>query len=294
MKRSLTHREDHQFYLFLLPAVAIFTLFVVVPLVMCMGQSFTNYTIGKPLQFVGFKNYLSAFRDPIFQDGFSYTILYTVVTTILLTLLGIVIAIVFSQKCYFSSLQRIVLYFPSCISLMVAGFVWRYLLSSDVDGLVNMLLGLLGLPSVNWLSGATEAKIATLIVGIWVDLGWCGVLFLSYIQAIPQDLYMVAHLEGATQFQQARYITIPLITPAITINLTVMLAQGLKVYELPQALTKGGPMTVTNTITHALLTRGVTEWQFGLASAFGIIIFLMTAVLSFLQIKLTERFEVQQ
>lgn len=291
---TLSHQEDVQYHLFLVPALAVFTLFVIVPLLLCIGQSFTNYSIAEPLRFVGLQNYLSAFRDPIFQDGFSFTLLYTFITTIVLTVLGLILAIVFSKPCHTSGLQRIIMYFPACISLMVAGFAWRYLLSSDAEGLINILLGKIGIEPVYWLSGMTEAKISVILVGIWIDLGWCGVLFLSYIQAIPEDMYEVAHLEGANQIQQAWYITIPMIMPAITINLTVLLAQGLKVYELPQALTRGGPMTETSTITHALLTRGVTEWQFGLASAFGVIILVLTAVLSYLQISLTERLEVKQ
>lgn len=293
MLRTSAQRDSIAYMLFLLPALLVFSVFVIAPLIVCVGESFTDYTIGQPISFVGLSNYISAFKDSIFQAGMGFTLLYTFVTTVVITVLALILAIVFSKPCYTSGIQRVIFYFPSCISLMVAGYAWRYLLASDSEGLVNIILGLVGIDNVCWLSDPTAARFSVFMVAVWMDLGWCGVLFLGYIQSIPEDLYEVARLEGANQFQQAIHITIPMIMPSITINLTVLLAQGLKVYELPQSLTKAGPANATLTITHALLSRGVTEWRFGLASAFGVIILIMTSVLCFLQIRLTERYEVK-
>ena len=119
-------------------------------------------------------------------------------------------------------------------------------------------------------------------------------LFYAYIQAIDPALYEVARLEGANGFQKARYVTVPMIVPAIAVNLTVLLSQGLKVYEIPQSLTKGGPVTATYTMTHAILVRGVTEWKFGEASAIGVLVLIITAVLCLLQIKFMEKGEAEQ
>ena len=281
--------DTAKYLAFLLPAVVLYTTFTIVPLVMCIRNSFTDYSATSTGAFVGLENYIAAFRDPLIVQGFGFTVLYTAVTTLFITLFALALAIVFSRSFYTGGFVRAAFYFPSCVALMAIGYAWRYLLSSDSDGLVNMILNKVGFPSVLWLSDPTAARLAVIIVAIWIDLGWCATLFYAYIQSIPPELYEAARLDGATVFQQSRHITVPMIMPSIVINLTVLLAQGLRVYELPQALTKGGPATATNTITHALLTRGVTEWKFGRASAIGVIILVMTTVLCMIQMKLLER-----
>ncbi len=284
-------RDKIQYQLFLIPAVVLFTVFVMVPLVMCFVYSFTNYTVGKPLEFVGLKNYIAALKDDLVVDSIGFTLLFAVVTTVGITVLALILAIAFTKNCYTGKLQRAVLYFPSCISLMVAGYAWRNLMASGGEGLINRIIMLFGGEAVGWLSSPFWAKMGIFIVALWIDLGWCATLFYAYIQSIDESLYEVALMEGANAFQKAWYVTIPLIWPSVMINLTLLLSQGLKVYEIPQALTTGGPMRTTYTMTHAILVRGITEWEFGIASATGVIIFLMTAVLCAIQLKLGEKKE---
>jgi raffinose/stachyose/melibiose transport system permease protein len=293
---KLRTKDKIIYEMFLLPSVLLFTVFIIIPLIMCVVYSFTDYSIysiGKTMNFTGASNYIKALQDEVVRGSIGFTLIFAGITTVLITVLALVLAILFSVRSYTGSFQRALFYFPSCISLMVSGYAWRLLFSSDVNGLINQVIEWLGGSPIAWLSNSMAARIAVILVAVWVDLGWCAVLFYSYIQSIDPSLDEVAMIEGANPFQKAWYITIPMIAPAITINLTVLLSQGLKVYEIPQALTKGGPVTATYTITHAILVRGVTEWKFGLASAIGVIILIMTAVLSLLQIKISERGEAQ-
>lgn len=285
-------RRDKIIYqLFTLPAVLLFTVFVMAPLALCIIYSFTDYTVGKKMTFVGLKNYFEVFKDDIVVGSISYTIQFAVISTISITVLALILAILFTKESHTGKLQRAMFYFPSCISLMVAGYAWRNLMTSDADGLVNRVLAIFHCGPIQWLSDPFWAKVAIMIVAIWIDLGWCAMLFYAYIQSVDESLYEVAKLDGANAFQKAWYITIPMIRPSIIVNLTLLLSQGLKVYEIPQALTKGGPMTSTYTVTHAILVRGVTEWDFGIASATGVFVFILTTVLCILQLKLTEKKE---
>ncbi len=282
-------RAHLQYQLFILPAFLLFTVFVIAPLVLCIFYSFTDYSVGKAVSFVGLKNFGAVIRDSMVRDSIGFTLVFAVVTTIVITILALVLAILFTKPCYTGKLQRAIFYFPSCISLMVAGYAWRNLLASDKSGLINQIIMRFGGKPIQWLSTPLGAQISVILVAIWIDLGWCATLFFTYIQSIDQDLYEVAILEGANAFQKAWYVTIPMIWPAVVVNLTLLLSQGLKVYEIPQSLTQGGPMKATYTITHAILVRGVTEWDFGTASATGVVIFLITTVLCILQMKLAER-----
>lgn len=282
-------RSDKIIYrLFTLPAVLLFTVFVIAPLVLCVIYSFTDYTVGKAASFVGIKNYIEVFQDEIVLESIGFTLLFAGITTVVITVLALILAILFTRDSYTGKLQRALFYFPSCISLMVAGYAWRNLMASDASGLINRILSVFGLGPVGWLSDPLWAKVGVIIVAVWIDLGWCATLFYAYIQSIDASFYEVARLEGANAFQKARYVTIPMIWPSIVINLMLLLSQGLKVYEIPQSLTKGGPMTSTYTVTHAILVRGVTEWDFGVASATGVLVFLLTTVLCMIQMRLTE------
>ncbi len=282
-------RSDKIIYrLFTLPAVLLFTVFVIAPLILCVIYSFTDYTVGKAASFVGIKNYIEVFQDEIVLESIGFTLLFAGITTVVITVLALILAILFTRDSYTGKLQRALFYFPSCISLMVAGYAWRNLMASDTSGLINRILSVFGLGPVGWLSDPLWAKVGVIIVAVWIDLGWCATLFYAYIQSIDASFYEVARLEGANAFQKARYVTIPMIWPSIVINLMLLLSQGLKVYEIPQSLTKGGPMTSTYTVTHAILVRGVTEWDFGVASATGVLVFLLTTVLCMIQMRLTE------
>ena len=282
-------RTSIQYQLFTLPAVILFTVFVIAPLALCIFYSFTDFTIGKNISFVGIQNYLTVFRDNMVRSSIGFTLIFAAVTTVLITVLALILAIIFTKPCYTGKLHRAIFYFPSCISLMVAGYAWRNLLASDKSGLINRILLFFGGKPMQWLSTPLWAKVSVILVAVWIDLGWCATLFFAYIQSIDNDLYEVAILEGANAFQKAWYVTIPMIWPAVVVNLTLMLSQGLKVYEIPQSLTQGGPMKATYTITHAILVRGVTEWDFGIASATGVVIFIITTILCILQMKLAER-----
>lgn len=289
MKRKRSDKIIYQ--LFTLPAVLLFTVFVMAPLVLCVIYSFTDYTVGKEMTFVGLKNYFEVFKDDIVIGSIGYTLQFAVISTVGITVLALILAILFTKDSHTGKLQRAVFYFPSCISLMVAGYAWRNLMTSDPAGLINQVLAIFHFGPVKWLADPTWAKVGVMIVAIWIDLGWCAMLFYAYIQSVDASLYEVARLDGANAFQKAWYVTIPMIRPSIIVNLTLLLSQGLKVYEVPQALTKGGPMTSTYTITHAILVRGVTEWDFGIASATGVFVFILTTVLCILQLKLTEKKE---
>ncbi|WP_077533642.1 carbohydrate ABC transporter permease [Massiliimalia massiliensis] len=291
MKNRLRNKISYQ--IFMLPAFLLFTVFTVVPLIMCLVYSFTNYSSHREMDFVGLENYIKAFQDELVRNSIGYTLVFTIVTTLGITALSLIVAILFARDSHTGGFQRAVFYFPSCISLMVAGYAWRSFFASDENGLINKIICFFGGNQVGWLSDSTAAQIAVIIVAIWFDLGWCAVLFYAYIQSIDPSLYEVAKLDGANGFQKAWYVTIPMIVPAIAVNLTVLLSQGLKVYEIPQSLTKGGPVTATYTMTHAILVRGVTEWKFGEASAIGVLVLIITAVLCLLQIKFTEKGETE-
>lgn len=174
---------------------------------------------------------------------------------------------------------------------VILGLVWRYILSPLESGVLNSLLASVGLPPVGWLAVDVLAKISVIAVGVWAATGWHAVLYTAYLQSIPQELYEVAKVDGASARQQFFSITLPLLTPAMVVSSFLLMTGGLKVFDLPYTLTNGGPGFATYTITQSIITTGVGQGRYGLASALAVIFTLAVAILSFAQLWLTRLIE---
>jgi raffinose/stachyose/melibiose transport system permease protein len=185
-----------------------------------------------------------------------------------------------------------VFFFPAVPSLAVLGLVWGYILSPLGSGVLNSVLGkLFAVAPIPWLSDATLARGSVIVVAVWCWTGWHAVLYLAYLQSIPGEYYEVATIDGASTLQQFRHITLPLLTPAIVISQFLLMTSGLKVFDLPYTLTRGGPGFATQTITQSIITSGVGQGEYGLASALAVVFTVTVAVLSIGQLLLSRRIE---
>jgi raffinose/stachyose/melibiose transport system permease protein len=219
-------------------------------------------------------------------------VLYTVATTILITLVAIPLAVVLNRKFFARNFVRSVFFFPAIPSLAILGLVWGYILSPLASGAFNSLLeGVFSIGPFPWLSDDTLARASVIGVALWSSAGWHAVIYLAYLQSIPADYYESATVDGSTRRQQFFHITLPLLTPAIAISQFLLLTSGLRVYDLPFTLTKGGPGFSTNTITQSIITNGVAQGRYGLASALSVLFTLSVAVLVVVQLLASRRLE---
>lgn len=158
---------------------------------------------------------------------------------------------------------------------------------------MNSLLGLVGISPVPWLADTWLARLSTVIVSVWGQTGWHAILYLAYIQSIPSDFYEAATIDGASRRQRFFLLTLPLLTPAITVSQMLLLTGGLKVFDLPYTLTKGGPGYATTTISQVIIRRGLGEAKFGEASALAVVFMLMVLIVIVLQLAISRRLERQ-
>jgi len=286
-------KKNLQFELFLIPALFFYTLFIIVPLFQGFGYSVTNLHIKtRATDFVGLKNFIDILGDDIIKNSISFTFMYTLATVVLVTAAAIPLALVFDANSHTKNLQRAIFYFPSCVSALIMGFTWRYLLSSDDGGFVNsIIINVFHGHSVNWLSDPVIAQLSNVLVCIWIASGWNATIYLAYLQSIPHEYYEAAYIDGASYIQRVRHITLPLLAPAMTISVMTLLTGGLKLYELPYALTDGGPMRVTHTFTHAIVVRGITEGNYGRASALAVVLFIIIMVFTYVQVSVMSKRE---
>jgi multiple sugar transport system permease protein/raffinose/stachyose/melibiose transport system permease protein len=282
-----------QFLLFLLPILAIYSLFTIFPLIKAFFLSFTNFNgYSKVYDFVGIKNYVMIFADDAITSAISYTLFFTFAKALLVTVLAIPLAMILDQKFLTRNVHRAIFFFPSIPSGLLLAYIWGFILAPIGSGVLNTILReLFNIGPQPWLADPLLAKLSTIVVATWAVTGWHAVLYLAFLQSIPKDYYEAASIDGANRLQQVRFITLPLLAPAMTISVMLLLTGGLKVFEIPFALTKGGPGFETYSITQVIMLRGITEAQYGLASAMSIVFFLIVLAIAIFQVTVMQRRE---
>lgn len=282
-----------QYLVFLVPILVVYSLFTIYPLLKAFFLSFTNFDgYSKVYDFVGLKNYMRIFADDALLSAISFTLFFTFAKALLVTVLAIPLAMILDRKFLTRNLHRAVFFFPSIPSGLLLAYIWGFILAPIGSGVMNTVLReVFGIGPQPWLADPLLAKLSTVVVATWAITGWHAILYLAFLQSIPKEYYEAAAIDGASRLQQVRHITLPLLAPAMTISVMLLLTGGLKVFEIPFALTKGGPGYETYTITQVIVLRGITETQYGLASAMSIVFFLIVLSIAVFQVTIMQRRE---
>ncbi|WP_227497075.1 carbohydrate ABC transporter permease [Planctomonas psychrotolerans] len=279
--------------LFLVPVIIVFIVLFAIPLVQSIWWSFTDFNgYSAETNFIGLRNYANVFSDPSMLAGLSFTIFFTLGTTILITIFAMPLAVVLNRAFLGRNFVRAIFFFPAIPSVAILGLVWGFILNPLGSGALNSLLSsLAGIGPVPWLSDSTLAQISVIVVGVWTSTGWHSILYLAFLQSIPSDYYEVARIDGASAIQRFFYITLPLLMPAMTVSWLLLMTGGLKVYDLPFTLTRGGPGYSTFTITQTIIQNGVSQAKYGQASALAVIFMLIVGIIVAAQLTLSRRLE---
>ena len=293
MKAKL--RKELPYLLFILPAFIVYTILTVIPLVQTLGLSFTNwdgYSMSN-LSFTGLKNFKLVFADRSMKTALLNTCFYSIVFPLVTTVFAIPLSLVLNSGMKTKNLQRAVFFFPSVPSAIILGYLWAYILSPTGNGLLNKLLGLFGINPVMWLAVPKWAMFSVLLVNLWSVVGWHACIYLAQLQSIPTEYYEAANVDGATAWQKFRYITFPMLASAMTVSVMLLLLNSMKLYDLPFALTSGGPGTSTTLVSQIIIKTGFVEKSYGKATAMSAIFFVFIAVISVIQLKLMKKREVE-
>ena len=288
-------RKELPYLLFILPAFIVYTILTVIPLVQTLGLSFTNwdgYSMSH-LSFTGLKNFRLVFADRSMKTALLNTCFYSIVFPLVTTVFAIPLSLVLNSGMKTKNLQRAVFFFPSVPSAIILGYLWAYILSPTGNGLLNKLLGLFGIHPVMWLAVPKWAMFSVLLVNLWSVVGWHACIYLAQLQSIPTEYYEAANVDGATAWQKFRYITFPMLASAMTVSVMLLLLNSMKLYDLPFALTSGGPGTSTTLVSQIIIKTGFVEKSYGKVTAMSAIFFVFIAVISVIQLKLMKKREVE-
>jgi ABC-type sugar transport system permease subunit len=278
---------------FLIPiAIVVFVIFLF-PLAQSFYYSLTDFNGYSPdLNFVGIDNYVRVFSDASMLSALGFTVLYAVSTLVIVTVLAIPLAMIFNRVFFGRRFVQSALFFPAIPSLAILGLVWGFIFNPLGSGALNSLLGgLFGIAPIPWLSVDQLAQFSVVVVAIWSLTGWHAMLYLAYLQAIPHDFTEAAMMDGASARQRFFHITLPMLTPAVTVSSLLLLTSGIKVYELPFALTKGGPGFATRTLTQSIIQSGVAQGKFGEGSALSVVFLVLVGSIVLAQLAIARRIE---
>jgi multiple sugar transport system permease protein len=283
-------RRDLIGWSFAAPFVILFGIFLALPIVAALAMSFTSFGL-RDLQnpigttFVGLENYTDLLADAKFWKSLANTAYFVVVGVPLTLILGLVIANALSRGITrFRTAFRVGYYLPVITSIVAIAVVWRFLLDPDV-GLINMLLANIGIEGPAWLANPNLAMPSIIAMAVWRNVGFAMVVFVAGMQAIPAVLYEAAAIDGAGRWKAFRYVTLPMLRPTILFMLVITTIGYLQLFDEPFVMTDGGPIDATLSVTMYMYQQGFTFFHQGYASAIAYVLFVIVAIVAFLQFK---------
>lgn len=274
-------------YLMLLPMVVIFGVFLFYPALNGLKISFMKWDGINPQEFVGLKNYSKLLGDKAFWRAFTRTIAFTAMAVPGIYVAALGLALLLTREVKGSDFFRAVFYWPTMISSIVVGLSWRFLLGEDF-GVINYMITTLGKSPVKWLTDPKIAMGVIVFVTVWSLAGYYMVMFVAGIEAIPRDYYEAAQIDGASFWQQFRFITLPLLKATSLLVLVLSTVTVIKTYPLVYALTKGGPAGATKFMVQYIQETGFEKSQMGYACAMAMVLFAVLAALTIAQFKLNK------
>lgn len=275
-------RETIVGYSFVTPAVLLLIFFLLLPFVLALIFGFTKFNLLRPdkIQFIGFDNYVTLFKDKLFYKSLYNTLYFSVIVVPVQSAVALVLALLINNKLKLRNIFRIAYFSPVITSMTVIAILWIYLYNPN-EGLVNSVLHLFGIPNQPFLRSVDQAMNSIIFMSVWQAAGYQMMIFLAGLQGIPKDLYEASSIDGANRFQQLRYITIPSLYNVIVFVLTITTIQALKLFTQPYIMTNGGPENSTRTLALLIYQQGFQFRNAGYASATSVIFFIIVVVISF-------------
>ena len=271
--------------LFMLPTIILFCIVVLIPFFQGIPYSFTNWKsiVSETKEFNGLKNYIYLIKNKYFQDSLLVTFKFTILYMISANVMGLLLALAIHRSSWFNNIARTVLFLPFTVSATAGSIVWSYVFT-DVYGTITGLVSPLGMPG--------QIIYGMVVIGAWRDMGYTMLIYIAALQAVPQDYYEAATVDGAGKLRQFFSVTVPNIVPAFTTNVTLLLAWGLRTFDMPMAVARNareGQFTAVY-VYDSIFSNN----KAGLGQAAAVILTIILVVLTQIVPRSLRRLEVEQ
>lgn len=287
---ALQRREAFAGFAYISPWLIGFLIFSLFPFIASLVLSLMDYAIISPPKFVGIDNYATAFvKDELFWPSLGRTAYYAIVSVPLGIIGSLLCALLLNQKLYGTAIWRTLYFLPSLTPTVALALLWKWLLQPDF-GLVNYLLGKIGITGPGWLGSSNWAIPALIIMNLWGSVGGGRmIIFLAGLQGVPQELYEAANMDGAGAWSRFLHVTLPMISPTMFFNLVMGLIGALATFDVAYVATQGGPNYATWFYTLHLFNQAFKYLKMGYASALAWVFTIVVVFLTFLQLKASDK-----
>ena len=273
------------FWGFIAPCVILFSAFFLLPLILSIVFSFTNYDGWKRMDFVGLKNYIKLFSDTNFYTSMGKTFIYSIVTLPFKVIIPLLIAILATSKYVKGkTLLRTLTYIPVLLSSLVAGITVNWMFGQEY-GLINYIINNFGGTALQWSLNPTLATFVVSFAAVWSSIGFNMIIFIGGINNISEDIYEAASIDGSNKIQTFFKITVPMLLPTTFLVVLLSTVGLLKEYALVQGVTQGGPGTSTTYVIQYIFDKGFTKAENGYASSISIVVMLVFILIAYVQFK---------
>jgi len=273
---------------FVVPFLLVYFIFQIFPLFQAIMASLFKWDLlTSSMDFIGVKNYINMFKDPMFWSSLLNTIKFVVFSTPLLIGVGLLLALLLNGTGSKKRIFRTAFFAPYVFSVAITTLIWGFMFNPQ-KGLLGEFARVLGFEPINWLTDPTFAMPAIIIATLWWTVGFNMVLFLAGLQDIDPSLYEASSLDGASWFQDFFYITLPSLKRTLELVTILQVIMSFQIFGQVYILTKGGPGGTTRVLIQYIYETGFRDHQLGYASAMAFILFVVMAIVSFFQFKLSK------
>jgi len=282
-----------KFLIYVLPVVVLISLIIYVPFVMSMAYSFTEWNgISKEAKFIGLENFKSIFVDDnSFQSSAVFTVKYSALFIVIINVLALLLAVILDKKLYSTNILRAGFFIPYILSLVIVGFIWRFIFMQGFNALGEITGWKVF--SWSWLGDAKLAFWSILIVSVWQSIGLYIVIYIAGLQAIPHEMLEASIVDGAGSINRFFKVIFPLLMPSITTCVFLALTNSIKVFDVIVSLTNGGPGGATVSITYNIYKEAFQNNFYGYGTAKALVLFVIILVITLVQVTFFKSKEVE-
>lgn len=287
-------RRENVCLLFIIPAFVLFITFIAYPMLDSIHLSLTNWDgISKTFDYIGLENFRLIFTNERFYNALKNSMIIGLSFTILANILSLGLAIIVDNIIIGKSFFRSMFYLPVLISGIIAGFIWAIMFNYSF-GILNSIFNTIGLNlEIDFLGSMPNAIMSIIFVMLWQRGGYYMVIYLAGLQSIPRELLESAQIDGANGIQKFLHITFPLLSGSFTVNMTLALIYGFKVFDQIAVMTDGGPGFATESITYLIYKVAFAELKQGYGTALALVLFLIVLLFAVIQVVILRKREVQ-
>lgn len=282
--------KDLFFWLFLSPILLAFLFVIVVPLFYGIYYSFTNWNgIGTPV-FKGFSNYVKILSDIDFRNSIFFTVKFVIASVIIINVTGLTLALLVTQEIKGKTLFRTIFFMPNLIGGLILGFIWQFVFLEGFNA-IGEAMGFEALKG--WLSTTNTGFWGLIILTTWQMSGYIMIIYIAYLEGVPQELIEAAKIDGANPFQILWNIIFPLVAPAFTVSMFLTLSNSFKLYDQNLSLTGGAPFKSTQMIAMNIYNTAFSDNKMAYAQSKAILFFIVVATISLIQVYYNKKREVE-